>query len=137
MILLDVNVLVYLHRSESPHHRKATEWYRSAVASGQTMVVWEVLLASCFRVVSQLAPTTEHQSLALRFVERIREQCDPIQPTARFWPIFLRLVNDTHATGNLVTDAMIAALAIDHDCRLATFDRDFARFKGLRWFEPS
>jgi len=35
-----------------------------------------------------------------------------------------------------VTDAYIAALAIEHVCELVTTDSDFARFPGLRWCHP-
>ena len=34
--------------------------------------------------------------------------------------------------GNLVSDAHIAALAIEHRAELGTFDRDFEQFAGLR-----
>lgn len=42
----------------------------------------------------------------------------------------------TNAQGNLVTDAHLAALAIEHDCELASCDTDFAKFPGLRWINP-
>jgi uncharacterized protein len=39
-------------------------------------------------------------------------------------------------SGNLVQDAWLAALAIESGCEWITFDRDFARFPGLRWRIP-
>ncbi len=72
----------------------------------------------------------------MKFLDDIHEACITLTPSQRCWEIFRELVLKANATGNLVTDAGIAALAIDHDCRLASFDHDFARFAGLRWFVP-
>ncbi len=40
------------------------------------------------------------------------------------------------ATGNLGTDAHLAALAVEHGCELASTDTDFGKFSGLRWINP-
>jgi uncharacterized protein len=45
--------------------------------------------------------------------------------------------NDPAISGNLVPDALMAALALAHGCRLATADRGFARYPGLAWFDPA
>ncbi len=48
-----------------------------------------------------------------------------------------RLVaDDPQVRANLVPDAYLAAVAITHNARIATRDRGFARFPGLRWFDP-
>ncbi len=39
-------------------------------------------------------------------------------------------------TGNLAPDAYLATIAIEAGCELATADRDYARFTGLRWRHP-
>ncbi|MGH9897050.1 MAG: PIN domain-containing protein [bacterium] len=54
-----------------------------------------------------------------------------IEPSRRHWDIFVGLC--TSIQGPLVTDAYLAALAIEHGCELVTTDSDFARFRGLRW----
>jgi len=48
----------------------------------------------------------------------------------------LRLLETLGTAGNLVTDAQIAALALDHDAVVHTADTDFVRFPGLRWLNP-
>ena len=58
------------------------------------------------------------------------------QPAARHWAIYEQLCVAAGAKGNLVSDAFIAALAIESGCELITTDRDFARFPGLRWRHP-
>ena len=59
-----------------------------------------------------------------------------VNPGARHWQIFRSLVLQSGATGNLISDASLAAIAIEHAATLASSDRDFGRFSGLRWVNP-
>ncbi|QTV79309.1 PIN domain-containing protein [Microbacterium sp. NIBRBAC000506063] len=54
----------------------------------------------------------------------------------RHWDIFSELCRAVDARGNLVSDAAIAAVAIEHGATLVSLDRDFAKFPGLRWELP-
>lgn len=55
-----------------------------------------------------------------------------VLPTERHWEILGGLLGSGQASGPLVSDAHLAALAIEHGATLVTNDRDFARFPGLR-----
>jgi predicted nucleic acid-binding protein len=57
-------------------------------------------------------------------------------PTPRHGEIFLHLVRDLRVTGALVSDAHLAALAIEHGVAVWSTDADFARFSGLAWHDP-
>jgi hypothetical protein len=59
-----------------------------------------------------------------------------LNPGERHWEILRELMTKGQARGTLVTDAHLAALAVEHGCTLATTDRDFARFPGLNFFNP-
>jgi predicted nucleic acid-binding protein len=59
-----------------------------------------------------------------------------IQPTDRHWVVFQQVLAGGQAMANLVTDAHLAALAMEHDCELNSTDSDFSRFSGLRWKNP-
>jgi len=59
-----------------------------------------------------------------------------IRPTERHWTVFRQILTDGQAVANLVTDAHLAALAIEHGCTLASADSDFARFSNLKWINP-
>jgi hypothetical protein len=59
-----------------------------------------------------------------------------VTPTRRHWEILVDLLRASKVEGPLVTDAHLAALAIDHGCEIVTTDGDFARFEGLRWHHP-
>ncbi len=59
-----------------------------------------------------------------------------IQPAERYWEIFHRLVIDSQIRPNLVIDAHLAALTIEHGGTLYTTDKDFSRFDELRTVNP-
>jgi len=74
-------------------------------------------------------------------IERVQSWLDQpcvrmIQPTEHHWAIFQRMLRVGHATANLVSDAHLAALAVEHNCTLHSTDSDFARFRGLKWKNP-
>jgi len=75
---------------------------------------------------------------ALAFAEAMRSQPNALTLASgpRHWGIFERLCRDASVRGNLVPDAYLAALAIEHGAELVTADRDFARFPGLHWRTP-
>jgi uncharacterized protein len=59
-----------------------------------------------------------------------------IDPGQRQWAIFRLLCGEVDARGNLVPDADLAALAIESGCEWVTTERDYSRFRGLRWLHP-
>ena len=59
-----------------------------------------------------------------------------VRPTERHWTVFQQVLTDGQAVANLVSDAHLAALAIEHGCELASTDSDFARFAKLKWKNP-
>ena len=59
-----------------------------------------------------------------------------LEPGERHWDILRSLVREGQATGPLVMDAVLAAIALEHGATLCTTDRDFSRFSGLRWINP-
>lgn len=140
MILLDVNVLVYAHRSDAPSHDRYREWLESVVNSDVAFGLSDLVLSGFLRVVTHPRVFREPSSLerALRFVAEIRERphCVTVAPGERHWEIFTRLCREADARGNIVADAYLAALAIESGSEWITTDRDYARFPGLRWRHP-
>lgn len=56
-----------------------------------------------------------------------------ISPGRTHWEIFEHISDQADLRGEIISDAWFAALAIEHHCIWVTLDKDFARFKGLRW----
>ena len=140
MFLIDVNVLVYAHRQESTDHEAYLEWLEGVIDSDQAYGVSEHVLAGFLRVVTHPSVFDPPSRLddALNFAIRLREQPNAVSvaPGPRHWEIFTRLCRESGATGNLIPDAFLAALAIESGSEWVTTDRDFSRFSGLRWSHP-
>jgi toxin-antitoxin system PIN domain toxin len=140
VILPDVNVLIYAHRRDARQHGAYLDWLEGLLNSDATYAVSDVVLSGFVRVATHprimAPPSTIDQ--ALTFTARLLDQphCVMVRPGPRHWDIFVRLCREIGARGNLVTDAFLAALAIEAGCEIITADRGFARFKGLRWRHP-
>lgn len=140
MILCDVNVLVYAFDETSPHHDRYSSWLRNLVSGEQAYGISDLVLSAFLRIVTNPRIFNQPASMpaALEFTERIRDDpaCVQIRTGPRHWGIFTRLCRETGVRGDLVPDAYLAALAIESGADLASADRGFARFPGLRWRHP-
>lgn len=139
MILLDVNVLIYAHRQDAVNHLKYRDWLRDHTQK-HAFSVADVILSGYLRILTHpkiFSPPTPID-IAWQSVEEIRAhpRASVIVPGPGHWAIFKRLCEASGAKGNLVPDAYIAALAIEHGLELVTTDRDYARFAGLKWRYP-
>lgn len=141
MILPDVNVLIEAFRPEAEHHQRCHEWLQSIVNGSAPYGMSPQVLSSLIRIVThaRLAVIPDPLEKAFAFCDALLSppRCQIIQPGPRHWSLFQELCRAGNARGNLVQDAWLAALAIDSGCEWITLDRDFARFPGLRWREPS
>ena len=99
------------------------------------------VLASMTRIVTNRRvfadPDTPENAVAFAASIVGQPHCHMIHSGPRAWEIFCDLCRSSKAKGSLVQDAWFAALAIESGCTWITLDRDFARFPGLRWREPS
>lgn len=140
MILPDVNVLVYAFHEGSPDHERYRRWLQQAVRSDEPVGLSDLVLSGFVRVATHPRVFTVPAPLdaALGFAAALRSQPNAVglAPGPRHWEIFERLCRVANAKGNLVPDAYLAALAIESGSELATTDRDFSRFPGLRWQHP-
>ena len=140
MILPDVNVLVYAHREDAGQHVEYRKWLESVLAGPSAFGVSDIVLSGFLRVVThpRVFEKPTPLGVAIAFVETLQSHvlAVPVNPGPRHWELFLSLCRDVEARGNLVPDAFLAALAIEHGCEWITTDRDFARFPGLRWRYP-
>jgi hypothetical protein len=140
MILVDANVLLYAYDAASPRHKAARTWWEERLSRPEPVrLAWSTIVAfvrigTHHRVFQQpltLAEACDHVGSWLA-----RPMVDVLAPGPRHWDIFRRLLVSAQATGNLATDAHLAALAIEHGAGLRSTDMDFARFDGLSWQDP-
>ncbi|MEV0970214.1 type II toxin-antitoxin system VapC family toxin [Microtetraspora glauca] len=139
MRLLDVNVLVNAHRRDAERHAGFHAYVEDIIHGDEPYAVTDMVVNGFMRIVTNrrlpIPSTTEE---ALGFADQIRNQPHAVvvNPGARHWEIFVRLCKEAQATGKLLPDAYLAALAIEHGCEFVTCDGDFAKFPGLRWRHP-
>ena len=140
MILIDANLLLYAYHPRAEQHEKSRAWLE-AVLSGPDLVrfawltLWAFLrIATSSRVFDRpLSPSEAEGAISSRLAQ---PAAGIIEPGERHWEILCGLVRDGQATGSLVMDAVLAAIAIEHGATVCTTDRDFLRFPGLRWTNP-
>jgi toxin-antitoxin system PIN domain toxin len=139
VIAPDVNVLLYAFREDSERHDAYHAWLERALAREQ-VALFEPVLASVLRIATH--PAIYRTPAPRRAVETFLDAClsapgaIPMRAESRHWEIFRQLCTRVDCRGNLVQDAYLAALALEHNCTYITTDRDFAKFPRLRWQHP-
>jgi toxin-antitoxin system PIN domain toxin len=140
VILPDVNVLLYAFRSDSKDHARYRDWLDGVVNGEEAYGMSPQVLSSVVRIATHrrvyAAPSMLEQALSFARVLLEQPNCTVVQPGPRQYSIFEDLCRRAAATGNLVQDAWLAALAIEHGCEWVSTDGDFARFPQLRWRRP-
>jgi hypothetical protein len=139
--VVDLNVLVYATDETSAHHRVAREWLEQTLAGSDTVgiptavAVGYLRLTTSARVMS--APLDVSTSVGVVQGWYRRRNVTAPEPTSRHFDLLTSLLAPIGSGGNLVSDAHLAALSIEHGAELYSFDRDFGRFSGLRWDMPT
>lgn len=140
MILVDTNILLYAEDSLQSRHQQARAWWDGQLSgTGVVCLCWTVL--SAFIRIGTNPRVFEHPLTIEQAIARVQSWLDQpctrvVRPTERHWTVFKQVLTDGQAVANIVTDAHLAALAIEHGCELASTDSDFARFPKLKWRNP-
>lgn len=139
-MLLDANLLLYAVDRSSRFHQDASDWLTEQLNGPRRVgIPWQSLVAflriSTHPRASQSPLTPED---ALGYVEDWLT-ADPVWtpvPGPRHGELLADLVGRYQLRGNLISDAHLAALALEHGIPLVSADTDFARFTDLRWINP-
>lgn len=140
MKLVDLNLLLYAIDEEATQHERARPWLEEVLSSTEDIGFSWIVLLGFVRISTN--PVIFERPLssdeALDYVDGWLSQPSAavIQPTERHGTHLRELLTSTGTAGNLTTDAHLAALAIEHGGELCSADTDFARFPGLRWYNP-
>jgi toxin-antitoxin system PIN domain toxin len=139
--LLDANVLLYAYDSDSAHHRVCRSWLEAAFNSDEIIALpWQTLLA--FVRISTNSRATKKPLQSAEACNLVGSWLDQVNVSVvgagdRFWELLKDQILEAQVTGPLVTDAALAALAIEHGATLCSVDRDFRRFRGLKLIDPT
>lgn len=141
MVIPDVNVLVYAFRKDSTAHEVSRTWLEKQMDGPSVYGMADRVLEGFIRVVTHPGgfPNPDPVEDAVEFAEAVSSppNCVRIKPGDRQWDLFLELAATTSAAGNAVSDAWLAALAIESGSEWVTWDKGFARYPGLNWSTPS
>lgn len=141
MIICDVNVMLYAMRVDSSHHQSYGPWLEGVLQGNEAVGVSELVLSAVIRLATNHRVFSRPSSVeeVLTFCEAVfaAPAAIPVRPAERHWAIFSRLLRVSSVRANGVPDAYLAALAIENGATWATRDRGFARFAGLRLFDPA
>lgn len=139
-MIVDANLLLYARNTEDPRHEAARRWFEDAL-NGPTRVglPWQTLTAFLRIATNPRAfadPLTPEAAW-----QQVEEWLDAPrawlpEPSPHFRGVLGALVRTHQIRGALVTDAALAALAIDHGVSVVSTDGDFARFTEVRWYDP-
>jgi uncharacterized protein len=140
VILIDANILIYAHVNSFAQHVRSREWLDQQLnAAAPVGLPWASVLAFLRlvtnpRVFERPEPMRDAwQQVCMWFSS---ETVWVPQPTERHAELLGEFLAVPGVHGNLVPDAHLAALAVEHGLTLCSTDGDFARFEGLRWVNP-
>jgi len=136
----DANVLLHAVNRSAAEHKGAQAWLEEALGGSEPVgFTWIVLLAF-LRLSTRrgLFPAPLRTEAATGYVEEWLSQppARVLHPTTRHLDVLRGLLLSAGTAGNLTSDAHLAAVAVEHGAELWSYDRDFARFEGLRWRRP-
>ena len=140
MILVDVNLLLYASFNVTRFYDPARHWLDAQLNGPERVgLPWASLLGFMRLAANRHAvksPVAPHQawSHANNWLS-VPGTWIP-QPTDRHMDILGELLALPGMGGNLIPDAHLAALAMEHGLTLCSTDGDFARFPKLRWENP-
>jgi toxin-antitoxin system PIN domain toxin len=140
LILVDANILLYAEDSLSAYHAKAREWWDAQLSGTRSVCLCWIVICAFIRIGTN-GRVFKRPLSSSEAIERVQSWLDQpctrlVQPTERHWPIFQKMLVQGKASANLVTDAYLSALAIEHGCEMNSTDADFSRFPNLKWKNP-
>lgn len=140
MILVDANVLLHAYHPRSGAHDSCRAWFEAALSESEPVGLAWLTLWAFIRIGTN--PRAFQRPLSVSEATSIVSELLTIscvillEPGERYWPILSQLLAEGQVSGPLVSDAALAALALEHGAAVCTTDRDFTRFAGLRLVDP-
>jgi toxin-antitoxin system PIN domain toxin len=140
MILPDLNLLLYAYNPHVPQYQKAAAWW-AGVMNGEELVglPYEICLgfvriATNNRLGAATVPLAKAREVVAGWLEL--PQARVLIPAPNHFEQVMNLMAAAMGSGALVSDAVLAAYAIQNRATLYSNDADFSRFAGLSWTNP-
>jgi toxin-antitoxin system PIN domain toxin len=141
MNLVDSNVLLYAVHEEATHHQASRGWLEPALSAAEPLLLPWLSLLSYLRITTHASiyPLPQSAEDACASVDSWLARPNVLtgDPDSRHLSRVSDLLRVTGVGGNLVNDAHLAALALQYDATVVSYDNDFSRFPGVRWERPT
>lgn len=139
-MLVDANLLLYAVDEHSRFHRASFEWLTSSLNGDKRVALPWLSLAAFLRISTNprasAEPLTPSDAWELVANWLSHDLTWTPNPTDRHADVLGSLVQRYDLRANMISDAQLAALAIEHGLRLYSADTDFARFSEIDWVNP-
>lgn len=141
MIVLDVNVLVGAWNLDDPNHQLIRPWLEARFADREPVGIPWMVRHAFVRIVTNSRLFSNPLGLEESF--DIIEQWSrssavfPAEPGPNHAALLRQLALESQSSGSKLTDAVLAAIALEHGATLASTDRDFRRFPQIKWIDPT
>ena len=140
MILIDANLLLYAYDPRAAEHERSRQWLEQTLSGSELVRFTSVTLWAFLRIATNPRvfehPLTVAEALDTVTSWLAQPVAAVIEPGERHWDLLRDVASQGQATGPMMMDAVLAAVAIEHGATLYTTDRDFGRFPGLVWKNP-
>lgn len=141
MTILDANILLYAYNADAQQHSIAAAWVEDLFRSREEVGIPWITLWAFLRISTnpRLWPNPNSTAQSFRIMQSWLDAPGVfvVEPGPRHAEILQKLVTAHRVSGPLITDAALAALALEYGATLASTDRDFGRFLELRWINPA
>lgn len=140
MKILDVNVLLGAANPESAHYTRLRAFVERAFNADEVVALpWHTLLGFLRIATNRRLRFYLEPHVAAEWIDGwlALPNVRIVHPGERHWAILRELLEALPATGQLVPDAHLAALAIENGAELCSSDTDFSRFPRLKWTDPT
>ena len=141
MKLVDANVLLYAVNEADPKHPGSRRWLDDALNGDETVAFAWLALLAFLRLLTRvgLFPHPLSTDEACTRIDAWTSQPPSVilEPTSRHLAVITDLLAGTGAGANLVSDAHLAALAVEHGATVVSYDSDFSRFPGVSFEAPA
>lgn len=139
-MLVDANILLFAVDERSPFHASADRWLTEQLNGVRRVALPWLSLAAFVRISTHPRASADPLTPAEAW-QHVEDWlgCDTAwipNPTDHHGHVLGGLIAKYELRGNLVTDAQLAALAIEHGLTVCSTDTDFARFDEIRWLDP-
>lgn len=139
-MLLDANLLLYATDTSSPHHGRAAAWLEQVLNGDRRVgIPWQTIgaflrISTHPRIMARPLEPANAMSVVQRWLDADPTWVPPA--TERTVSVLAELIDAVRPTANLMPDAQLAALALEHGLEVCSADSDFARFPQVRWHNP-